>query len=685
MKRLLKLFLLIITVVLSFSLAQSQIPENINIFVKEQNLMEPQPIRITLEIPEQDTIIFGLSFGPANDCPSGCFYSSALGLFHKGKIGWIRLDNYSSVDPNTLAFYNFDADDSYLFSADFFKQLEQLPTTYFKQSFFAMLIKDEDTPEEGLLSIAEELQYIHRDQYIAELLIDNKKVLASTTILSMISQVPEWGENDYFYKDIRARVRASLRDIGLNLQDTGPKRFRAFTSSCDQPTQSVGFGSEALEIAVRKRLYIPVNDVTCQDMLWLDDLTLIYLGLDTLEGLQHATNLQTLHIQHNDTQYDGDIDSLDISAIRGLTHLQTLFLDNLTIKTLEPLGTLTNLRVLTLSWLKSQNYEVLNNLTNLEELSIYFIPVPNLSLIHDLTRLKKLSLYDNKLHRIYSLKNFTNLTHLSIASNKIGNIDVLSYLVNLEELDLQDNYIRNLQALSALKKLRVLDVSNAVYGNNAITSLDGLQTLSLLEELYIAGNRTRDIEAITTLENLQNIDLSDNKISNIEALGQLKQLSKLDLSNNQISDAFPIAVLTNLEKLDLSVNKLTSLEPLSNLTKLKVLLVGNPEITSLVALRNLPNLNFLAVMNSSLSHLTDIETLEKLEFLWLYNCQLETLDKVLYPPSLKLLTVEQQEPSLDISSYSTELLKLGISVYSHGYSVWDAPVLPSVKDFFGRF
>jgi hypothetical protein len=50
-------------------------------------------------LSDPDLTMFSVTFGKPNDCPSGCFYSSALGLQYKGSIGWLSMNNY---DDQTL-------------------------------------------------------------------------------------------------------------------------------------------------------------------------------------------------------------------------------------------------------------------------------------------------------------------------------------------------------------------------------------------------------------------------------------------------------------------------------------------------------------------------------------------------------------------------------------------------------
>jgi len=111
-----------------------------------------------------------------------------------------------------------------------------------------------------------------------------------------------------------------------------------------------------------------------------------------------------------------------------------------------------------------------------------------------------------------------------------------------------------------------------------LTSLEGIEKLANLKELYCNDNYLTSLERIK-LKNLVNL----------EALG---------CSNNQLTSLKGIENLVNLEALGCSNNQLTSLEGIENLVNLEILNCDNNQFTSLEGIENLVNLKKLRCVNN---------------------------------------------------------------------------------------
>jgi len=185
---------------------EPEIPTDIVVFVRSQNLPKVQPIKIFLEIQQEDLIAFKASYGDAQDCPSGCFYSSASGLKVRTKIGWLRINDYDQNDLSHIVNYDFDSTDTILFTNPFWDQLNAADSWVYRYGFLHLLASDKDVPTDVLQRIAEGL-YTFIDSHLGSLLLLNSKVQESRTILTLLAELP------VFQGDAYAEVREKARDL----------------------------------------------------------------------------------------------------------------------------------------------------------------------------------------------------------------------------------------------------------------------------------------------------------------------------------------------------------------------------------------------------------------------------------------------------------------------------------------
>jgi len=299
----------------------------------------------------------------------------------------------------------------------------------------------------------------------------------------------------------------------------------------------VDFADANLKAAVEAKLGI--SDPTSTDMLDLQSLDAHGRGIKTLDGLEFATNLQSLLL------YDNQVG--DISPLSDLTRLVHLDLDDNQISSITPLSSLLNLRVLDLDDNRISHIDALSGLTNLD--SLY--------------------LEDNQLDSVSALSDL-NLTYLSLEDNQIRNISPLSSLTNLTHLYAENNGISDISSLAGLNELRYLDLHE-----NNISDLTSLSGLGRLEYLDLSINRISDISALSELYSLHTLNIFLNRISDIRPLFGLTGLQKLHLHYNQISDISALLGLTNLQVLELHKNPLNRAAYCS---QLPVLMTHNPNI-----------------------------------------------------------------------------------------------------------
>lgn len=145
-----------------------------------------------------------------------------------------------------------------------------------------------------------------------------------------------------------------------------------------------------------------------------------------------------------------------------------------------------------------------------------------------------------------------------------------------------------------------------------IKSLNGLETATDLQRLFLDSNEISDLTPLAYLTQLQELSLNSNEISDLTPLAyrQLRiidgletgtNLQVLELDSNKISDLTPLAVLDSLQGLFLNSNKISDLTPLAYLDKLIHLELNSNEISDLTPLAHLDELKRLYVDDNPLS------------------------------------------------------------------------------------
>ncbi len=161
-----------------------------------------------------------------------------------------------------------------------------------------------------------------------------------------------------------------------------------------------------------------------------------------------------------------------------------------------------------------------------------------------------------------------------ILINKISDIDGIERISNLKILDLAGNHLKEIDALENLQHLVLLKFGDLCYGlGNELTQIKGLETLKKLKILNLSNNYVKKIEGLSSLSDLKRLYLVHNKITEIEGLATLENLKYLNLEKNQIRVIKNIDNLKNLELLDLGnnfISELDNLEELSNLKEVRI-------------------------------------------------------------------------------------------------------------------
>ena len=338
----------------------------------------------------------------------------------------------------------------------------------------------------------------------------------------------------------------------------------------------VYFNDANLESAVRSALDRPTGDITDADLLGLTCLTAGGLGIQNLNGLQYAANLQELDLCGNNIS--------DLSPLASLTKLVYLDLGGNQISSLSPLS----------------------NLVQLQGLSLWDNKISDISYLKNLGKLQRLILDLNQISSVSDLASLTNLRELGLGGNQIGDISALCGLTQLQTLILWGNQVSSIPSgFVSLTNLQKLDL-----GGNLITDVSLGNLPGSLQELWLGGNNVSGISSLTSLAGLRVLVLDRNNIYNIPLNfgSSLPKLQWLDLSSNHIADISPLSGFNSLNFLDLGYNSVSDITYLSVLTSVYWLNLDTNLVGDLAALQGLTNLKALCLDGNNVADISPLVT-----------------------------------------------------------------------------
>lgn len=287
-----------------------------------------------------------------------------------------------------------------------------------------------------------------------------------------------------------------------------------------------------LAAALRNELGLaPGEDITCEAVRVLTSLAGYNKGIEDLEGLQHAVELQSLYMPLNEIQ--------NLRPLAGLTALTTVSLSQNEITDLSPLA----------------------GLTALTSVSLWENKIADLLPLAGLSSLQELYLSNNRISDVAPLAQLPALVALDLWDNNIGHVAPLYNLGTLVELYLSNNPLPSLAGINALESLELLWITDLNLRNADLEHLDGLVHL---KSLRLDRNDLTDLVHLPVLPGIEQLSIASNNLDAIGALKNLQQLKSLDLSNNRISSLQPLVENPGLDDgdwLDVSENCLDVSNP----------------------------------------------------------------------------------------------------------------------------
>ncbi|UQZ32787.1 copper amine oxidase [Paenibacillus sp. PK3_47] len=288
--------------------------------------------------------------------------------------------------------------------------------------------------------------------------------------------------------------------IGFSLTGQAPMAQAEQTATVQASTE-VSFQDEQLKKEIKKLLNKSDDEAVLQkDLEALTSINLYGKGIQSLEGLQYATNLSYVSLNNNKI--------VDLSPLSALTKLKGINLNANGIISIEALA----------------------SLTKLEELQLSGNQITSIDVVKRLPLLRFFEANDNEITDIQALSKATKLEVLEVSNNRIAVVNSIVKLPNLMYLKLSNTQISDLSVLKPLSdNLLVLHISG-----NQISDLRDLEGMTKLTALYAENNQIEDITPLKNMKNMSSLNLRSNLIYDLEPLRSLTNITKLYLDNNRI-------------------------------------------------------------------------------------------------------------------------------------------------------
>lgn len=277
---------------------------------------------------------------------------------------------------------------------------------------------------------------------------------------------------------------------------------------------------------VCEELNKPVQDITEEDIASITTLRLPDCGIKDISFLEYYTGLGDINLSGNNIT--------DISPIASLKNLRFLNLNENYIEDLSPLSDLPFLLYLFVNGnRKLSDLTPLKNLETLKSLYADSCRIKDLSPLSNLSQLQGLFLSYNQIEDI-SMLSTKNLYSLGLAANPIKDWSSLSTQSRLFYLELSWNTgIRDLSFIRNCTEMEVLRLDGI-----GLQDVEFLRDLNLeyLTTLTLSHNQITGIEPLSSLSTLSVLSIEFNEISDISPLMGLKRLFLITYGNNPLSN-----------------------------------------------------------------------------------------------------------------------------------------------------
>lgn len=350
-----------------------------------------------------------------------------------------------------------------------------------------------------------------------------------------------------------------------------------------------GYVADLIELAeLRKLRSLTLYEVdvehpaSLQRLVQLDTLVLGRCSQSVLNAVASITRLRSLDIgwMASRSGTDGTPEILDLSALRGLTALQSLRLRGNNISEFGAVRNLHSLHMLDVSHTPVADLEPLSKLTKLSRLDLSSTPIADLSPLRDLAALETLLADRTRIKTLAPIHCLTALQIIDIRNTEVRDLSPLSELTALRSLNASDTRVTSLVPLGKLRALQMLDVSRT-----KIKDLAGLQALTELHTLDISQTAVRDLAPLRGTAALTILKASNTRVIDLLPVQSHASLHTLKVARTNVADLAALRGVSALQVLDVRRTKVSDLSPVRELAQLRSLDVSYTRVSDLLPLR----------------------------------------------------------------------------------------------------
>ena len=195
------------------------------------------------------------------------------------------------------------------------------------------------------------------------------------------------------------------------------------------------------------------------------------------------------------------------------------------------------------------------------------------------------------------------------------------WMKNQTTLVITDPEVDSLEDLIFFPNLVKIELGNANKGIPQITTMDGIENCSKLEQISIYKGPDKDYTVLKDLPNLKVFSkmYGDDYENIIDALKYCKNLENVTIRNwdKEIKTTKRISELGNIKGLTIMNSGITKIEGLENKTNLEVLKLSDNQISKIEGLEKCKNLKYLELVNNQITDITPLAVNDRLKEIFL--------------------------------------------------------------------